>query len=262
MAESRAGTYNGRELQERVVQINRVAKVVKGGRRFSFTALVVVGDEIEHVGVGYGKANEVPVAISKALEEGRKNIMRIPKVGGTIPHEIEGHYGAGRVFLKPASAGTGVIAGAGVRAVLELGGIKDILSKCIGTRTPINMVRATVDAIEQLRMPEEVAALRGKSVQEVLGSRLAWSAETGHVGVSAAQWAKGEGGALVEASAAEVQAAHKAHDAEVAGTTATAVVDAPAEEADIDQVQPETTEEPAAEAPASDEVTSADTEGE
>src|SRR6476661_1137021 len=150
MAESRAGTYNGRELQERVVQINRVSKVVKGGRRFSFTALVVVGDEIEHVGVGYGKANEVPLAISKALEEGRKNIMRIPKVGGTIPHPVEGHFGAGRVFLKPASAGTGVIAGAGVRAVLELGGIKDILSKCIGTRTPINMVRATVDAIEQL----------------------------------------------------------------------------------------------------------------
>ncbi|HYI99639.1 MAG TPA: 30S ribosomal protein S5, partial [Thermoleophilaceae bacterium] len=142
------------DLQERVVEINRVAKVVKGGRRFSFTALVVVGDEIEHVGVGYGKANEVPVAISKALEEGRKNIMRIPKVGGTIPHEIMGHYGAGRVFLKPASAGTGVIAGAGVRAVLELGGIKDILSKCIGTRTPVNMVRATVDAIENLRMPE------------------------------------------------------------------------------------------------------------
>ena len=238
MAESRAGTYNGRELQERVVQINRVAKVVKGGRRFSFTALVVVGDEIEHVGVGYGKANEVPVAISKALEEGRKNIMRIPKVGGTIPHPVEGHFGAGRVFLKPASAGTGVIAGAGVRAVLELGGIKDILSKCIGTRTPINMVRATVDAIEQLRMPEEVAALRGKDVSEVLGPRLKWSADTGHVGVTADQWAKQEGGALVEASAAEVQAANKAHDAEVAAqeetTTATAVAEqdeAPAEEA-------------------------------
>jgi len=252
MPESRAGTYNGRELQERVVQINRVAKVVKGGRRFSFTALVVVGDEIEHVGIGYGKANEVPVAISKALEEGRKNIMRIPKVGGTIPHEVMGHYGAGRVFLKPASAGTGVIAGAGVRAVLELGGIKDILSKCIGTRTPINMVRATVDAIENLRMPEDVAALRGKTVQEVLGARLAWSAETGHVGVSAAQWAKGEGGALVEASAAEVQAAHKAHDAEVAtseGGAATAVAEAPADEAPA-----ETTDE-AAEAPAADETT-------
>ena len=130
--------------------------------------------------------------------------MRIPKVGGTIPHAVEGHYGAGHVFLKPASAGTGVIAGAGVRAVLELGGVKDILSKCIGTRTPINMVRATVDAIEQLRMPAEIAALRGKTVHEVLGARLAWSAETGHVGVTAQQWADQEGGALVEASAAEV----------------------------------------------------------
>jgi small subunit ribosomal protein S5 len=248
MAESRAGTYNGRELQERVVQINRVAKVVKGGRRFSFTALVVVGDEIEHVGVGYGKANEVPVAISKALEEGRKNIMRIPKVGNTIPHEVEGHYGAGRVFLKPASAGTGVIAGAGVRAVLELGGVKDILSKCIGTRTPINMVRATVDAIEQLRMPEDVAAIRGKSVEEVLGARLAWSAETGHVGVSAVQWANQSGGALAEASAAELSDAGKAHDAELAGggaATATVEADAPA---DVDAPA----EEPAAEADASE----------
>jgi small subunit ribosomal protein S5 len=238
MAESRAGTYNGRELQERVVQINRVAKVVKGGRRFSFTALVVVGDEIEHVGVGYGKANEVPVAISKALEEGRKNIMRIPKVGGTIPHEIEGHYGAGRVFLKPASAGTGVIAGAGVRAVLELGGVKDVLSKCIGTRTPINMVRATVDAIENLRMPEDVAAIRGKSVEEVLGARLAWSAETGHVGVSALQWANQSGGALAEASAAELSDASKAHDAELAGhggaATAVAEDEPKAEATDAD----------------------------
>jgi small subunit ribosomal protein S5 len=254
MAESRAGTYNGRELQERVVQINRVSKVVKGGRRFSFTALVVVGDEIEHVGVGYGKANEVPLAIAKALEEGRKNIIRIPKVGGTIPHEIMGHYGAGRVFLKPASAGTGVIAGAGVRAVLELGGIKDVLSKCIGTRTPINMVRATVDAIEHLRMPSDVAALRGKTVNEVLGSRLAWSAETGHVGVTAGQWAAGQGGALAEASAAEVQAAHQAHEAEgaaaeedtAAASTATAVAEPEAEAA------VETTEAPAADEAASE----------
>lgn len=242
MAESRAGTYNGRELQERVVQINRVSKVVKGGRRFSFTALVVVGDEIEHVGVGYGKANEVPVAISKALEEGRKNIMRIPKIGGTIPHQVVGHYGAGRVFLKPASEGTGVIAGAGVRAVLELGGVKDILSKCLGTRTPINLVRATVDAIEQLRMPEDVAAIRGKSVAEVLGPRLTWSAETGHVGVSADQWARQSGGALAEASAADVEAAGKAHDAEVAShdasATATAVADAP--EAAADEAPAET----------------------
>lgn len=241
MAESRAGTYNGRELQERVVQINRVSKVVKGGRRFSFTALVVVGDEIEHVGVGYGKANEVPVAISKALEEGRKNIMRIPKVGGTIPHPVVGHFGAGRVFLKPASEGTGVIAGAGVRAVLELGGVKDILSKCLGTRTPVNLVRATVDAIEQLRLPEDVAAVRGKTVAEVLGPRLTWSAETGHVGVSAAQWAKQSGGALAEANAADIASAGKAHDAEVAahdGTTATAVMEAPEGEAtDVDAIE-------------------------
>lgn len=248
MAESRAGTFNGRELQERVVQINRVAKVVKGGRRFSFTALVVVGDEIENVGIGYGKANEVPVAISKAIEEGRKNIMRIPKIGGTIPHPVEGRFGAGHVYLKPASAGTGVIAGAGVRAVLELGGVKDILSKCIGTRTPTNLVRATVDALEQLRMPEEVAALRGKTVQEVLGARLAWSAETGHVGVSAAQWAKGEGGALAEASAAEVQSAHEAHDAETSTATAVAepVEDAPIEAVAADEA-PATEDAPAAE---------------
>jgi len=234
MPESRAGTFNGRELQERVVQINRVSKVVKGGRRFSFTALVVVGDEIENVGVGYGKANEVPVAISKAIEEGRKNIQRIPKVGQTIPHPVEGRFGAGHVVLRPASEGTGVIAGAGVRAVLELGGVKDILTKCLGTRTPVNLVRATVDAINQLRMPEEVAALRGKTVAEVLGARLQWSAETGHVGVTAKQWAEQKGGALVEANAADVQAAGKAHDAETASSgTATAVAE---DEAPIEAV--------------------------
>lgn len=190
MAESRAGTFNGRELQERVVSINRVAKVVKGGRRFSFTALVVVGDEIENVGVGYGKANEVPVAISKAIEEARKNMMRIPKIGATIPHEVNGHFGAGRVFLKPASEGTGVIAGAGVRAVLELGGIKDILAKCLGTRNPINLVRATVDALEQLRTPEEVASLRGMTVKEMLGPRLSSAVELGHHALSVEEWAQ------------------------------------------------------------------------
>src|SRR3954449_10065490 len=165
---------DGGELVERVVEINRVAKVVKGGRRFSFTALVVVGDEVDQVGIGYGKAREVPVAIQKAVEDAKKNMFKVPKHHNTITHEVLGVFGAGRVMLKPASAGTGVIAGAGVRAVLELGGIKDILSKCIGTRTPINMVRATVDAIEQLRMPEEIAALRGKDVSEVLGPRLQW----------------------------------------------------------------------------------------
>ncbi|MCW2960434.1 MAG: ribosomal protein [Thermoleophilia bacterium] len=202
MAESRAGTFNGRELQERVVQINRVAKVVKGGRRFSFTALVVVGDELEHVGIGYGKANEVPVAISKAIEEGRKNIQRIPKIGTTIPHEVNGRYGAGHVILKPASEGTGVIAGAGIRAVLELGGIKDVLTKCLGTRTPINLVRATVDAINQLRLPEEVAALRGKTVEEVLGKRLAYSASSGQVGIDVHAWKIREDAAAAAAAEA------------------------------------------------------------
>ncbi len=193
MAESRAGTFNGRELQERVVAINRVAKVVKGGRRFSFTALVVVGDEVENVGVGYGKAGEVPVAISKAIEEARKNMVRIPKIGGTIPHEVNGHFGAGRVFLKPASEGTGVIAGAGVRAVLELGGVKDILAKCLGTRQPINLVQATVDALQQLRTPEQVAAIRGMSVEQVLGKRLAHIAATGKVGMTVADFAAEQG---------------------------------------------------------------------
>jgi small subunit ribosomal protein S5 len=189
MAESRAGTLNGRELQERVVTINRVAKVVKGGRRFSFTALVVVGDETENVGVGYGKANEVPVAISKAIEEARKNMIKIPKIGGTIPHEVLGHFGAGRVILRPASEGTGVIAGAGVRAVLELGGIKDVLAKCLGTRTPVNLVRATEAALRDLRTAEDVASLRGKTVEQILGKRLAYAASSGHYGISQADFA-------------------------------------------------------------------------
>jgi small subunit ribosomal protein S5 len=198
MPESRAGTYGGRELQERVVNINRVSKVVKGGRRFSFTALVVVGDEIENVGVGYGKAGEVPIAISKAIEEARKNMQRIPKIGTTIPHEVTGHYGAGRVFLKPASEGTGVIAGAGVRAVLELGGVKDILSKCLGTRTPINLVRATVDALEQLKTPDQVSTARGLSIENVLGARL-------HSAVK-----KGEHALTIEEFQAELDAASEA----------------------------------------------------
>ena len=157
-----------RELKERVVEINRVAKVVKGGRRFSFTALVVVGDEVDRVGVGYGKAREVPLAISKAVEDARKNLFTVPKHGATITHESLGRFDAARVLLRPASPGTGVIAGGGVRAVLELGGIRDVLAKSLGTTNPINMLKAAEQALRQLRRPEEVAKARGKQISEVL----------------------------------------------------------------------------------------------
>jgi len=172
------GRERDRELKERVVEINRVAKVVKGGRRFSFTALVVIGDEVDRVGVGYGKAREVPLAISKAVDDAKKNLFTVAKHGQTITHESLGRFDAARVLLRPASPGTGVIAGGGVRAVLELGGIRDVLAKSLGTTNPINMLKAAEQALRQLRRPEDVARARGKQISEVLPQRARPQEET------------------------------------------------------------------------------------
>ena len=231
------------QYDERVISINRVAKVVKGGRRFSFTALVVVGDEVDRVGVGYGKAREVPLAITKAVEDAKKNLFTIPKHGSTITHEVLGRFDAARVLLRPASEGTGVIAGGGVRAVLELGGVRNVLAKSLGTTNPINMAKATVVALQDLRRPEDVARIRGKRISEVLPLPAIAPAEEEAPAEEAAT-------AAVEAEPAAVEETSAAVEAPVVEETP-AAEEAPAGEPEpAAEAEPAAEPEPVAEAPA------------